>query len=50
MTDYIIPSEIQLTDAEKDMLRGHGFKIWELDKMSKKELQEAYDWLIANGL
>jgi hypothetical protein len=47
--EYLIPSEIELTDAEKDMLRGNGFIVWELDKMSKQELQEAHDWLIENG-
>jgi hypothetical protein len=47
--EYMIPSEIQLTDEEKDMLRGHGFTVWEPHKMSKQELQEAYDWLVENG-
>jgi hypothetical protein len=47
--EYLIPSEIELTDAEKTMLRSHGITIWELDKMSKQEVQEAYDWLIENG-
>lgn len=47
--DYIIPAEIELTDSEKVMLRNHGFTVWQVDKMSKQELQDAYDWLIANG-
>ena len=47
--EYLIPSEIELTDAEKDMLRSHGITVWEPEKMSKQELQEAYDWLIKNG-
>lgn len=50
MDEYSIPSEIELTDEEKDMLRGHGFTIWELDKMSKQELEDAYKWLLDNGL
>jgi hypothetical protein len=48
--EYMIPSEIELTDAEKAMLRSHGITVWEPHKMSKQELQEAYDWLIENGL
>lgn len=47
--EYIIPSHIELTDEEKSMLRSHGVEVWELDKMSKKELQKVHDWLIANG-
>lgn len=47
--DYIIPSKIQLTDEEITMLRSHGITVWESDKMSKQELQDAYNWLIENG-
>ena len=47
--EYLIPSEIELTDADKTMLRSHGFIVWEPAKMSKQELQEAYDWLVENG-
>jgi hypothetical protein len=47
--EYLIPSEIELTQEEIAMLRSHGITVWESDKMSKQELQEAYDWLIANG-
>ena len=41
--EYIVGSDIELTDLEINMLKGHGFKVWELDKMSKEELDE-YGW------
>jgi hypothetical protein len=47
--EYLIPSEIELTEPEIEMLRSHGFTVWQPDKMSKEELQEVYDWLIENG-
>ena len=49
MSEYIIPSEIDLTDDEIAMLKGHGITVWEVDKMSKEELEDAYNWCIENG-
>ena len=46
--DYIVGSDIELTDLEINMLKGHGFKVWELDKMSKEELEDAQNWLESN--
>jgi virulence-associated protein VagC len=47
--DYLIPSEIELTEPEIEMLRSHGFTVLQPEKMSKEELQDTYDWLIENG-
>jgi hypothetical protein len=49
MSEYLIPSEIELTDDEIAMLRSHGITVWEADKMSKEELEDAYNWAIENG-
>lgn len=49
MSEYIIPSEIDLTDNEIAMLRSHGITVWEVDKMSKEELESAYNWCVENG-
>ena len=49
MDDYIIPSEIKLTEDEIKMFEAHGIKVFQVDKMSKEELQEAYIWAIENG-
>jgi hypothetical protein len=48
MSEYLIPSEIELTDNEIAMLRSHGITVWEVDKMSKEELETAYNWAIEN--
>jgi hypothetical protein len=48
MSEYLIPSEIELTDDEIAMLRSHGITVWEADKMSKEELEAAYSWAIEN--
>jgi hypothetical protein len=48
-SNYIIPSEIELTQDEITMLRSHGITVWEADKMSKEEIEDAYNWAIENG-
>ncbi len=46
---YNIPSEVELTQSEIKMFESHGIEVWQVDKMSKEELQEKYDWLIKHG-
>ena len=48
--EFIIPSEIKLTDLEVNMFKSHGIRVFDVEKMSKEELTEAYNYFVKMGM
>ena len=48
--EYTVPSEIKLTESEIAMFERNGIRVYVLEKMSKDELQEAYDYFVRIGM
>jgi hypothetical protein len=48
--EYIIPSEIKLTELEVKMFEKNGIRVYDVEKMSRQELQDAYEYFVKMGM